>query len=79
MDNYARQNLRLAMSRLRILTYVLNVVAIRNSEYQSYYQRNMKNRLYNIQEKYPDLSEWIIILLEKWLFFNSELIEKDEI
>ena len=47
--------------------------------YQSYYQRNMKNRLYNIQEKYPDLSEWIIILLEKWLFFNSELIEKDEI
>ncbi|NES80103.1 MAG: hypothetical protein F6K10_00475 [Moorea sp. SIO2B7] len=69
----------MAISRLRMLTYILNVIAIRNLEYKSYFQRNMKNRLHNIQEKYPDLSEWISILFKKWLFFDSELIEKDEI
>ncbi len=79
IDNYARQNLKLAMARLRMLTYTLNFIAIRNLEYQSYYQRNMKNRLYNIKEKYPDLSEWIKTYFRDWLIFDSELVEKDEI
>lgn len=77
--NYARRNLKLAMARLRMLTYILNVIAIRNREYQSYYQRNMKNRLAAIKEKYPDVSEWINKNFNNWLIFDPELIDTDEI
>jgi hypothetical protein len=77
--NYARKNLKLAISRLRMLTYILNIIAIRNSEYESYYKRNMKNRLISIQGKYTDLSEWINKHFHDWLIFDSELVEKDEV
>ena len=77
--NYARQNLQLALARLRMLTYILNVIAIRNLEYQSYYKRNMNHRLKSIQDKYPDLSQWIEEYFKTWLFFDSELVEPDEI
>ncbi|BAZ51346.1 hypothetical protein NIES4103_39950 [Nostoc sp. NIES-4103] len=77
ITNYSRQNLRLAIARLRMLTFILNIIAIRNIEYQSYYKRNMKNRLKAIQEKYPDVSEWIKSLFEEWLNFDAELVEKD--
>jgi len=50
-DNYSRRNLKLAIARLRMLTYTLNFIAVRNLEYQSYYQRNMKNRLTAINQK----------------------------
>jgi len=79
IDNYARRNLKLSISRLRMLTYTLNVIAIRNLEYQSYYQRNMKNRLETIGQKYFDLSEWIKVHFNNWLIFDPELVEKDEI
>ncbi|MEA5467514.1 hypothetical protein [Spirulina sp. 06S082] len=77
--NYARQNLKLALARLRILTYILNVIAIRNLEYQSYYERNMSNRLESLLDKYPDLSQWIEVFFKMWLFFDSELVESDSI
>lgn len=79
MDNYARRNLKLAMARLRMLTYVLNFIAARNLEYQSYYQRNMKNRLNSIKTKYNGVSEWINKLFQDWLIFNSEIIENESI
>lgn len=79
IDNYARKNLKLAIARLRMLTYILNVIAVRNLEYQSYYQRNMKNRLNAIREKYTGVSEWINKLFQDWLIFNSEIIEDDSI
>ncbi|MCC5616658.1 hypothetical protein LC605_16585 [Nostoc sp. CHAB 5836] len=78
IPNYSRKNLKLAIARLRMLTYTLNVIAIRNIEYQSYYQRNMKNRLKAIQDKYPDVSEWIKEYFQDWLIFDSELVGKDE-
>jgi len=77
--NFSRQNLKLAMARLRMLTYILNIIAIRNREYQSYYQRNMKKRLEGIQIKYPGVSNWIKEQFEKWLIFDSELVEQDKI
>lgn len=77
--NYSRRNLKLAIARLRMLTYTLNVIAIRNREYQSYYQRNMKNRLSAIKERYQDVSEWINIHFKNWLIFDPELIDTDEI
>ncbi|BAZ82661.1 hypothetical protein PN497_02240 [Sphaerospermopsis kisseleviana CS-549] len=78
-DNYSRRNLKLAIARLRMLTYTLNFIAVRNLEYQSYYQRNMKNRLKAIDDKYPDVSKWIKELFQKWLIFDSELVEEDVI
>ncbi|MEH2457613.1 hypothetical protein [Nostoc sp.] len=78
IPNYSRRNLKFAIARLRMLSYTLNVIAIRNIEYQSYYQRNMKNRLKAIQEKYPDVSEWIKDYFQNWLIFDSELVETDE-
>ncbi|MDB9447589.1 hypothetical protein [Anabaena sp. CS-542/02] len=77
--NYSRQNLKLAMARLRMLTYILNIIAIRNREYQSYYQRNMKNRLKAIELKYPHVSQWIQREFQNWLIFDSELVDKDEV
>ena len=62
-----------------MLTYTLNVIAIRNSEYESYYKRNMKRRLVSIQEKYIELSEWINKHFNDWLIFDPELVEKDEV
>jgi hypothetical protein len=79
IPNYSRKNLKLAIARLRMLSYTLNVIAIRNIEYKSYYERNMKNRLKSIQEKYPDVSEWIKDYFHNWLIFDSELVETDEI
>ncbi len=79
ITNYSRQNLRLAIARLRMLTYILNIIAIRNLEYQSYYKRNMNNRLKSIQERYPDVNKWIKVHFENWLIFDSELVEKDEV
>lgn len=78
-DNYARKDLQLAIARLRMLTYTLNVIAIRNLEYKSYYQRNMTKRLQSIEEKYRDLSEWINQYFHNWLTFDPDLVEKDEI
>ncbi|TVP59520.1 MAG: hypothetical protein EA343_19630 [Nodularia sp. (in: Bacteria)] len=77
--NFSRQNLKLAMARLRMLTYILNIIAIRNIEYQSYYQRNMKNRLKAIELKYPYVSQWIQEEFQNWLIFDSELVDKDEV
>ncbi|MBK1989233.1 hypothetical protein A0J48_017100 [Sphaerospermopsis aphanizomenoides BCCUSP55] len=62
-----------------MLTYTLNFIAVRNLEYQSYYQRNMKNRLKAIDDKYPDVSKWIKELFQQWLIFDSELVEEDVI
>jgi hypothetical protein len=77
--NYARKNLKLAIARMRMLSYILNIIAIRNLEYQSFYKRNMNNRLISIQKKYPGLSSWINDHFNSWLIFNLDLIEKDEI
>ncbi|QYX31957.1 hypothetical protein [Sphaerospermopsis torques-reginae] len=77
--NYSRSNLQLAIARLRMLTYTLNFIAVRNLEYQSYYQRNMRNRLKAIDDKYPDVSKWIKELFQQWLIFDSELVEEDVI
>lgn len=76
-DNYSRRNLKLAIARLRMLTYTLNFIAVRNLEYQSYYQRNMKNRLKAIDDKYPDVSDWVKTHFQDWLIFDSELVEQD--
>jgi hypothetical protein len=62
-----------------MLTYTLNVIAIRNLEYKSYYQRNMTKRLQSIEEKYRDLSAWINQYFHNWLIFAPVLVEKDEI
>lgn len=78
-DNYSRNNLKLAIARLRMLTYTLNFIAVRNLEYQSYYKRNMKNRLKAIEDKYTDVSEWIKEIFHCWLIFDSELVEEDMI
>jgi hypothetical protein len=77
ITNYSRRNLKLAMARLRMLTYTLNFIAVRNLEYQSYYQRNMKNRLKAIDDNYSDVSQWIKELFQQWLIFDSELVEED--
>ncbi len=79
ITNYSRRNLKLAIARLRMLSYILNVIAIRNLEYQSYYQRNMRNRLKTVQDRYPDVSEWIQEHFQYWLTFDPELVDKDEI
>ncbi|MEB3149764.1 MAG: hypothetical protein VKL60_12155 [Sphaerospermopsis sp.] len=79
ITNYARQNLKLAIARLRMLTYILNIIAIRNIEYRSYYQRNMRNRLEAITNKYPDVSNWIAEHFKSWLIFDSGLVETGEI
>jgi hypothetical protein len=79
ITNYTRNNLQLAIARLRMLTYTLNVIAIRNLEYKSYYQRNMSKRLQSIEEKYSDLSKWINEYFHNWLSFDPDLVEKDEI
>ena len=39
----------------------------------------MKNRLKAIDDKYPDVSKWIKELFQKWLIFDSELVEEDVI
>ncbi|MFN5892965.1 MAG: hypothetical protein ACK45Z_10070, partial [Dolichospermum sp.] len=78
-DNYSRRNLKLAIARLRMLTYTLNFIAVRNLEYQSYYQRNMKNRLTAINQKYPDVSVWIKELFQQWLIFDSEIVDNDNV
>jgi len=77
--NYARKNLKLAIARLRMLTYILNIIALRNSEYESYYKRNMRNRLISVESKYIDLSQWINKHFHDWLIFDPELVEKDEV
>lgn len=79
IPNHSRKNLKLAICRLRMLTYILNFLAIRNLEYQSYYQRNMRKRLKTVQERYMDVSDWINILFQTWLIFDPELVDKDEI
>lgn len=78
-DNYSRRNLKLAIARLRMLTYTLNFIAVRNLEYHSYYQRNMKNRLTAINQKYPDVSVWIKELFQQWLIFDSEIVDNDDV
>ncbi|MFN6036735.1 MAG: hypothetical protein ACK48B_22440 [Dolichospermum sp.] len=62
-----------------MLTYTLNFIAVRNLEYQSYYQRNMKNRLTAINQKYPDVSVWIKELFQQWLIFDSEIVDNDNV
>ncbi|MBE9204061.1 hypothetical protein IQ218_12210 [Synechocystis salina LEGE 06099] len=76
--NYARENLALSISRLKISLYILNYIAVRNLEYQSYYARNMKRRIRSIKEKYPGLSSWIISYFEEWFSLNHEIVP-DEI
>lgn len=79
IENFARNNLKMALARLRMLTYTLNFIAIRNSEYKSYYQRNMNYRLQSIGRKYTDLSTWINKHFYDWLIFDPELVKKDEV
>jgi hypothetical protein len=73
--NYARKHLQISISRIRVICYILNHVANHNSEYQSYFKRNMNGRINSIKQKYPNLSIWMLELLNSWLLF--ETIEHD--
>jgi len=73
--NYARKHLKLSTSRIRVICYILNYIANGNSEYQSYFRRNMTRRINSIKGKYPNLSTWMLELLSIWLQF--EAIEHD--
>lgn len=68
--NYSRHHLKLSMSRIRVICYILNYMANQNSEYQSYFKRNMLRRINSVKEKYPSLSGWILELLNSWLCFE---------
>jgi hypothetical protein len=72
--NYSRHHLKITMSRIRVISYILNYLANENNEYNSYFQRNMKIRKKSIDQRYSNLSVWIKLLLEDWLQF--QLIEK---
>ncbi|QCS50225.1 hypothetical protein FEK30_12770 [Picosynechococcus sp. PCC 11901] len=77
--NYARNNIKLAISRLRVSTYILNFLAVKNLEYRSYFERKMKMRIQAIESKYPHLSDWILDFFKSWLVFNSELITESDV
>lgn len=77
IENYSRENFKVALSRLRILTYILNFIAKSQIEYKSYYERNMKMRVAGLNENFPEISNWLKYLLFEWLKFNK--IETDEI
>jgi len=69
--NYSRHHLKVSVSRVRVVCYILNYIANQSSEYESYFKRNMNNRLRSLSQKYPDLSDWILELLNDWLCFKS--------
>ena len=75
--NYSRHHLKITMSRIRVISYILNYLANENNEYNSYFKRNMNIRKKSIAQHYSNLSDWIKLLLEDWLQF--QLIEKDEL
>ena len=75
--NHSRNHLKISISRIRVISYILNYLANENNEYNSYFQRNMKIRKESIDQRYSNLSVWIKLLLEEWLHF--QLIEKDDL
>jgi len=74
--NYSLPNLELALSRIRIIIYILNYIANTNLEYKSYFVRRCNQRITNIKLKYPKISSWLLSYLEEWLQFIE--IETDD-
>src|SRR5690242_7200441 len=75
--NYSLNNLKLSMSRLRMLTYILNLLANKNIEYKSYNENRMDKRLINITQKYPKVSPWLKELSDEWLKFEDLKLETE--
>jgi hypothetical protein len=70
-QNYSIHNLELALSRLRICTYILNYIANDNNEYKNYLiSRNLK-RIKNIKEKYINLDPKVESKIIDWLTFEE--------
>ena len=74
--NFARRASKIAIARIRVLSSVMNYIANYNSEYKSYFERNMRNRIIPIKERYPFISNWLLNQLEDWLKFHELPIEE---
>jgi len=77
--NYGHRNLQLAVSRVRVIAYFLNYLANSSAEYRSYFESRCEKRKKELNDKFPNLSKWIVDLLDVWLKYDDLQLEDDQV